>query len=118
MCQVAAPKIGPRQNYPTRPGATSPRRVTRASREAPASGTLRPLRGPSGPPAVGVAVPNVLRTSPAAAVGHVLGAAAGPRESDRLRDVLGERHRWHAVRGHLHELSGDLRAAATASAAS
>ena len=50
----------------------------------------------------------------AVAVGHVLGAAAGLRETDRLRDVLGERHRWHAVRGHLHELGGDLAAAATA----
>ena len=47
-------------------------------------------------------------------VGHVLGAAAGLRETDRLREVLGERHRWHAVRGHLHELNGDLPAAATA----
>jgi RNA polymerase sigma factor (sigma-70 family) len=47
----------------------------------------------------------------AVAVGHVLGAAAGLRETDRLRDVLGERHRWHAVRGHLHELDGDLYAA-------
>ena len=50
----------------------------------------------------------------AVAVGHVLGAAAGLRETDRLREVLAERHRWHAVRGHLHELSGDLPAAATA----
>ena len=50
----------------------------------------------------------------AVAVGHVLGAAAGLRETDRLRDVIGERHRWHAVRGHLHELDGDLTAAATA----
>jgi RNA polymerase sigma factor (sigma-70 family) len=50
----------------------------------------------------------------AVAVGHVLGAAAGLRETDRLREVIGDRHRWHAVRGHLHELSGDLRAAATA----
>ena len=50
----------------------------------------------------------------AVAVGHVLGAAAGLREADRLREVLGERHRWHAVRGHLHELGGDLPAAATA----
>jgi RNA polymerase sigma factor (sigma-70 family) len=61
-----------------------------------------------------------LRQDPAAvlgravAVGHVLGAAAGLRETDRLRDVLGERQRWHAVRGHLHELGGDLPAAATA----
>jgi hypothetical protein len=28
--------------------------------------------------------------------------------------VLGERHRWHAVRGYLHELGGDLPAAAAA----
>ncbi len=48
------------------------------------------------------------------AVGHVLGAAAGLRETDRLHEVIGERHRWHAVRGHLHELDGDLPAAATA----
>ena len=50
----------------------------------------------------------------AVAVGHVLGAAAGLHETDRLRQVLGERHRWHAVRGYLHELGGDLPAAATA----
>jgi RNA polymerase sigma factor (sigma-70 family) len=50
----------------------------------------------------------------AVAVGHVLGAAAGLRETDRLREVLGDRHKWHAVRGHLHELGGDLPAAATA----
>src|SRR5215208_579584 len=50
----------------------------------------------------------------AVAVGHVLGCAAGLLETDRLREVLGERHRWHAVRGHLHELGGDLPAAAAA----
>jgi RNA polymerase sigma factor (sigma-70 family) len=50
----------------------------------------------------------------AVAVGQVLGAAAGLRETERLRDVLGERHRWHAVRGHLHELGGDFPAAAMA----
>jgi RNA polymerase sigma factor (sigma-70 family) len=50
----------------------------------------------------------------AVAVAHVLGAAAGLRETDRLREVLGERHRWHAVRGHLYELDGDLMAAASA----
>jgi RNA polymerase sigma factor (sigma-70 family) len=50
----------------------------------------------------------------AVAVGHVVGSAAGLRETDRLREVLGDRHRWHAVRGHLHELAGDLPAAATA----
>ena len=48
----------------------------------------------------------------AVAVGHVIGAAAGLGETDRLREVLGERHRWHAVRGHLHELGGDSPAAA------
>ncbi|MGZ6612733.1 MAG: RNA polymerase sigma factor [Solirubrobacteraceae bacterium] len=61
-----------------------------------------------------------MRQNPAAvlgravAVGHVLGTAAGLRETDRLREILGDRHRWHAVRGHLHELSGDLPAAAAA----
>lgn len=50
----------------------------------------------------------------AVAVGHVMGAEAALRETDRLRDVIGDRHRWHAVRGHLHELGGDLDAAATA----
>jgi predicted RNA polymerase sigma factor len=50
----------------------------------------------------------------AVAVGHVLGAAAGLRETDRLREVIGERHRWHAVRGYMHELGGDLPSAATA----
>ena len=49
----------------------------------------------------------------AVAVGHVLGAAAGLRETDRLREVIGDRHRWHAVRAHLHELDGDMPAAAT-----
>ncbi|WP_196808982.1 RNA polymerase sigma factor [Conexibacter woesei] len=50
----------------------------------------------------------------AVAVGQVLGPAAGLRETERLRAVLGERHRWHAVRGHLHELNQDFAAAATA----
>jgi RNA polymerase sigma factor (sigma-70 family) len=50
----------------------------------------------------------------AVAVGHVLGPAAGLRETERLREVLGERHRWHAVRGHLYELAGDSPSAATA----
>ena len=50
----------------------------------------------------------------AVAVGHARGPAAGLRETDRLRDAIGDRHRWHAVRGHLHELAGDLPAAATA----
>ena len=50
----------------------------------------------------------------AVAVGHVLGAVAGLRETDRLLEVLGDRHRWHAVRAHLHELGGDLPAAGAA----
>jgi RNA polymerase sigma factor (sigma-70 family) len=48
----------------------------------------------------------------AVAVGHVHGPAAGLRETERLREVIGDHHRWHAVRGHLHELGGDLAAAA------
>jgi RNA polymerase sigma factor (sigma-70 family) len=50
----------------------------------------------------------------AVAAGHVLGADAGLRETDRLREVLSDRHRWHAVRGYLHELGGDLPAAGAA----
>jgi len=63
---------------------------------------------------------NPVRQDPAAvlgravAVGHTLGAAAGLRETDRLREVIGQRHRWHAVRGYLHELNGDNGAAASA----
>jgi RNA polymerase sigma factor (sigma-70 family) len=63
---------------------------------------------------------NPVRQDPASvlgravAVGHILGAAAGLRETDRLRDVIGDRHRWHAVRGHLYEMDGDLPAAASA----
>ena len=50
----------------------------------------------------------------AVAVGHVRGAEDGLRETEQLREVLGDRHRWHAVRGHLHELDGDLSAAGAA----
>ena len=50
----------------------------------------------------------------AVAVGHVVGPTAGLLETDQLREVLDDRHRWHAVRGHLHELDGDLPAAASA----
>jgi predicted RNA polymerase sigma factor len=50
----------------------------------------------------------------AVAVGHVLGAAAGLRETDRLGEVLGDRHRWHAVRGYLYELGADRPSAAAA----
>jgi RNA polymerase sigma factor (sigma-70 family) len=50
----------------------------------------------------------------AVAVGHVHGGAAGLRETDPLREVLGDRHRWHAARGHLHELAGALPAAGAA----
>ena len=53
----------------------------------------------------------------AVAIGHVRGAAAGLRETDPLREILGERHRWHAARAYLHELGGDLTAAADAYAA-
>jgi RNA polymerase sigma factor (sigma-70 family) len=50
----------------------------------------------------------------AVAVAHVMGAEAGLRETDRLHEVLGGRHRWHAVRGYLHELDGDGPSAAEA----
>jgi RNA polymerase sigma factor (sigma-70 family) len=50
----------------------------------------------------------------AVAVGHVVGADDGLCETDRLREVLGERHRWHAVRAYLYELGGDMPAAAAA----
>lgn len=50
----------------------------------------------------------------AVALGHVRGPAAGLAETETLRAVLGDRHRWHAVRGHLHELGDDLPAAAGA----
>lgn len=48
----------------------------------------------------------------AVALGHVDGPAAALRETDRLREVLDTRHRWHAARAYLHELDGDLAAAA------
>jgi RNA polymerase sigma factor (sigma-70 family) len=50
----------------------------------------------------------------AVAVGHVHGSAEGLRETDRLRDVLGDRHRWHAVRAHLFERGGNRAAAGAA----
>ena len=50
----------------------------------------------------------------AVAVGHVRGADAGLHETEQLREALADRHRWHAVRGHLHELNGDMPAAAEA----
>jgi RNA polymerase sigma factor (sigma-70 family) len=50
----------------------------------------------------------------AVAVGHVHGPEAGLKETEQLRDVLADRHRWHAVRGHLHELNANLPAAADA----
>jgi RNA polymerase sigma factor (sigma-70 family) len=50
----------------------------------------------------------------AVAAGHVRGPAAGLRETDRLRDVIDDRHKWHAARAYLHELAGDLPAAASA----
>jgi RNA polymerase sigma factor (sigma-70 family) len=50
----------------------------------------------------------------AVAVGHVKGAAAGLAETDALREVLGERHRWHAVCGYLYEMQGKLSDASTA----
>ncbi len=53
----------------------------------------------------------------AVAVGHVDGAQAGLLETERVRGPLGDRDQWHAVRAYLHELGGDLDAAADAYAA-
>ncbi|MCW2927816.1 MAG: putative polymerase, sigma-24 subunit, subfamily [Thermoleophilia bacterium] len=50
----------------------------------------------------------------AVAVGHALGARAGLREVERLHAVIGDRQRWHAVRGYLLELDGDFPAAGDA----
>ena len=48
----------------------------------------------------------------AVAVGHVDGARAGLDETERVRAALGDRDQWHAVRAYLHELGGELEAAA------
>ena len=48
----------------------------------------------------------------AVAVGHVDGARAGLAETERVRAALGDRDQWHAVRAYLHELGGELEAAA------
>ena len=50
----------------------------------------------------------------AVATAMVHGPAAGLAATDDLADVLGRHHRFHAVRGHLHEMAGDRAAAAAA----
>jgi RNA polymerase sigma factor (sigma-70 family) len=50
----------------------------------------------------------------AVAVAMVHGPAAGLAAADELAGPLGRHHRFHAVRGHLLEMSGDLTAAAAA----
>ena len=50
----------------------------------------------------------------AVAVAMVHGPAAGLAATGELADVLGRHHRFHAVRGHLLEMSGDPAAAADA----
>ncbi|HMD92662.1 MAG TPA: DUF6596 domain-containing protein, partial [Trebonia sp.] len=50
----------------------------------------------------------------AVAIAMTRGPAAGLAATDELADVLGRHHRFHAVRGHLHELAGDPAAAAAA----
>jgi RNA polymerase sigma factor (sigma-70 family) len=50
----------------------------------------------------------------AVALAHVRGAEAGLRETEPLRQTIGDRHRWHATRGYLHELAGDPAAAGAA----
>ena len=48
----------------------------------------------------------------AVAVAMVHGPAAGLAATDDLAGALGRHHRFHAVRGHLHEMAGDQTAAA------
>jgi RNA polymerase sigma factor (sigma-70 family) len=48
------------------------------------------------------------------AIAMVHGPAAGLAATGELADVLGRHHRFHAVRGHLLEMSGDPAAAADA----
>ena len=48
----------------------------------------------------------------AVAIAMVHGPAAGLAATDELADTLGKHHRFHAVRGHLHEMAGDTAAAA------
>ena len=50
----------------------------------------------------------------AVAIAMVHGPAAGLAATDELADVLARHHRFHAVRGHLLEMSGDPAAAAPA----
>jgi RNA polymerase sigma factor (sigma-70 family) len=50
----------------------------------------------------------------AVATAMVHGPAAGLAATGELADVLGRHHRFHAVRGHLHEMAGDSAAAAAA----
>ena len=48
------------------------------------------------------------------AIAMVHGPAAGLAAAGELAEVLGRHHRFHAVRGHLLEMSGDPAAAADA----
>jgi predicted RNA polymerase sigma factor len=50
----------------------------------------------------------------AVAIAMVRGPAAGLAATDELAGVLARHHRFHAVRGHLLEMSGDQAAAASA----
>jgi hypothetical protein len=88
---------------------TAVRRATSAhSKAAPLAIAISCRLAPSRPAPPGSCVANIDNS------GWSLHGARGLLETDRLREVLGDRHRWHAVRGHLHELAGDLPAAATA----
>ena len=48
----------------------------------------------------------------AVAIAMVRGPAAGLAATGELAGPLGKHHRYHAVRGHLHEMAGDIAAAA------
>jgi len=48
----------------------------------------------------------------AVAVAMVHGPQAGLAATGELAGALGRHHRYHAVRGHLHEMAGDRASAA------
>ena len=94
--------LGPARRRGKRRGdrlAADPRLVRRPRRPRP---TTRCARTP--PRCSGARSRSATSSAPLPGCARPIGCAA----------VLGDRHRWHAVRGHLHELGGDLPAAAAA----
>ena len=100
MQTESRPPAGTRSRPPSPPCTTTRRAPRRPTGRRSSPGTTTSSRCPRTrcartPPRCSAAPSRSARSG---------GAAAGLRETDRLRDVLGERHRWHAVRAHLLEL--------------